>query len=98
MCLCVCVCVCTCRVGQNVDSHQPVLQDDHTYSSVDDAQQQMFALSGNPAYKTVPEHSEQPLQEDDRAYSNIDISQQEEVATSGNPEHGTALGAAAGAK
>ena len=103
-----CACVCTCRVGQSVpegspvagtillDSQQPVPEDDHAYSSIDDAQQQMSALSNNPAYKTVPEHSQQPLQEDDQAYSNI--SPQETVVTSGKPKHGTALGAAAGAK
>ena len=104
------MCVWTCRLGQNVpegspvagtilvDSQQPVLQDDHTYSFVDDAQQQMFALPGNPAYNIVPEHSQQPLQEDDQAYSNIDISQQEEVVASGNPKRGTPLRAAASAK
>ena len=110
VCVCLCVCMCTFRVGQNlpegspvagtilVDSQQPILQEDHTYASVDDAQQQMFALSSNPAYKNIPEHSQQPLQEDDQVYYNIDISQLGEVVTSGNPKHGTALEAAASAK
>ena len=101
VCVCVCVCMCTYRVGQNVpershvadtipvDSRQPALQDDNDYSTVDDVQQQMLVISGNPAYKFVPKHSHQPLEEDDQAYSNIDVCQQEE---------GTAFGAAAGAK
>ena len=81
-----------------VDSQQPVLQDDHTYSFVDDTQQQMFVLSDNPAYKIVSEHNQQPLEEDDQTYYNIDISQQEAGTSSGNPKHGSALGAAARAK
>ena len=103
VCVCVCVyaCVCTCRVGQNVrersfvadtipvDSKEPALQDDLDYSTVDDVQQQMLAISGNPAYKFVPDHSQQPMQEDDRVYSNIDACQQEE---------GTAFGAATSVK
>ena len=80
-----------------MDSQQPVLQDDHTYLSVDDTQQQMFVLN-NLAYEIFPEHNQQPLQEDDRVYSNIDISQQEAVISSGNAKPGTALGAAASAK
>ena len=98
--------MCLCSVGQNItgklpvagttlaDHQQPtILQDDHDYSTVDDMQQQMFAISGNPAYKAVAEHSQHPLQEEDRAYSNIDISQQEAVVSSGQAELGTALGA-----
>ena len=108
------VCTCTClyfsRVGQNVperstvadtfpmESQQPALQDDHDYSTVDDVKQQMLAISGNPAYKFVPEHDQQLLQEDDRAYSNIDISQQEEVVTCGKPGSGTVPRAAASDK
>ena len=104
------ICVCNCRMGQNVpkgppvagtilvDSQQPVLQDEHTYSSVDETQEQMAAMVGNPAYKIVPELSQEALQEDDRAYSNIDISQQEDVVISEKPKHGTTLGAAASAK
>ena len=46
--------VCTCTVGQNVpeglpvagtflvESQHPLLQDDHSYSSVDDTQHKMF--------------------------------------------------------
>ena len=103
-------CVCVCRAGQNVaeqslaadtvpvKSQQSTLQDDHDYSTVDDVQQQVFAISDNPAYKFVPGHSQQPLQGDDQTYSNIDISQQEEVTTSGKPGYGTAPGAAASDK
>ena len=102
--------MCICRIGQivpetspvadtvPVESQQPALQDDHDYSTVDDVQQQMLALSGNPAYKFVPEHDQNSLQEDDRAYSNIDISQQEEVVTSGKQGYGTTPGAAASNK
>ena len=100
-------CVCTCRIGQNVpeksdtvpvESQQPALQDDHDYSTVDDIQQQMLAISGNPAYKFVPEHDQKPLQKDDQAYSNIDISQQGQVGTSGKLRFVTAPGAAASDK
>ena len=105
--MCVHARVCAYRVGQNVpqrslvadtvpvDSQQPALQDDHNYSTVDDMQQQMLAISANPAYEFVPEHSQHPLQEDDRAYSNIDLSQQEGVVTGGKPGCGTAPRAAA---
>ena len=110
MSLCSCTCVCAYRVGQSVPqrspvantvavgSQQPALQDDHNYSTVDDMQQQMLAISANPAYKFVPEHSQHPLQEDDQTYSNIDIGQQEEVVTCGKPGSGTALGPAASNK
>ena len=102
--------MCICRIGQIVPERSPVadtvpveipqppLQDDHDYSTVDDVQQQMLAISGNPAYKFVPEHDQKSLQEDDRAYSNIDISQQEEVVTSGKLGNGMAPGAAASNK
>ena len=108
--MCAHMCMCTCRIGQNVpekspvadtvpmESQQPALQDDHDYSTVDDLQQQMLAISGNPAYKFVPKHDQKSLQEDDRAYSNIDISQQEEVVTLGKPGHGTTPRAAASNK
>ena len=66
--------------------------------SITHTQQQMYALSANPAYNIVPEHSQQPLQQDDRTYSNIDISQQEAVVLSGSPKHGAALKAAASAE
>ena len=101
--------VCTCRIDQivperspvadtvHVESQHPALQDDHDYSTIDDMQQQMLAISGNPAYEFVSEHDQKPMQEfeDDRAYSNIDISQQEKAVTSGKLGYGTALGAAA---
>ena len=83
-----CVCVCTCSVGQ----------DDHGYSTVDDVQQQMFALASNPSYEIVSEQMQQPLEQDDQAYYNIGISQKETVVTSRKPEHGTALGATASTK
>ena len=101
--------MCTCRIGQNapqrspvadtstvpVESHQPALQDDHDYSTVDDVQLQMLAISGNPAYEFVPDHDQKPMQEDDQAYVNIDISQQEKVATCGKLGYGSTPGAAA---
>ena len=102
--------MCTNRAGQDVterspvadtipvDSQQVAIQDDQNYSTVDDVQQQLLAVSSNPAYKFVPEHSQQLLQGDDRVYSNIDISQQEEVVTSGKEAYGTALEVAASDK
>ena len=81
-----------------VDSQESVLEDDYTYSNVDDMQHDMLALSGNPAYEEVPEPSQQPLIEDDQAYSSVDISQQEAAISSGNSKHGTALEAAASAE
>ena len=89
--------VCVCRVGQNVpekspvadtvlvENQQPALQHDPNYFTVDDMQQQMLAISANPAYKFVPEHSQHPLQGDDHTYSNIGTSQQKEVVTGGKP-------------
>ena len=108
-CVCVWVCwfVCTSRASQNiterspiadtvpVESQQPALQDDQNYTTVYDVQQQMLAMSSNPAYKFVPEHSQQPLQGDDRVYSNINVSKQEKVVRSGKQRYGTALEAAA---
>ena len=94
--------MCICRIGQIIPerspvadtvlekSQQPELQDDHDYSTVDDVQQQMLAIAGNPAYKFVPEPDQNPMQEDDGAYSNIDISQQEKAVTSGKQGYGTA--------
>ena len=76
-----------------VDSQQPILQDDHSYSTVDEMQQQTVAISSNLAYEAVSELSQQPLQGDDQTYSNLDISQEETVMSSGNPKHGTTLGA-----
>ena len=78
------------------EGQQPVLQDDYTYSTVDNVQKKMPVVSGNPAYEFIPEHNKQPLQKDDPVYSNID--QQEAVKSSENPKHGTALTAAASAK
>ena len=104
---CVCVWVCTCRIGQIVSAKSPVadtvpvetqqhaLKDDHDYSTVDDVQLQMLAISGNPAYKIVPEHHQKPMQEGDQAYVNIDISQQGKVATCGKLGYGSTPGAAA---
>ena len=111
--VCVCVCVCVCRVSRNVpekssmaatvplDSQQLVPQDDHTYSSVDDTQGQMFMVSSNPAYGAVAEHSKQPfIPQDDPTfiYCAVDSSQQETIETSENPGYGSSLLAASSAK
>ena len=102
--------MCTCRIDQNVserspvadtvsvESQQPAQQDDCDYSTVDDVQQQILAISGNPAYKFAPEHDQKPTQEDGQPYFNTDIRQQEEVVTSGKRGYGTAAGAAASDK
>ena len=91
LCMCVFMCMHTCRMDNNlpersvatgnalVDSnnqHQ-VLEDDHTYSSVDDLQQQTFMVSDNPVYNA----SLLPLQDDDHAYSNTKFSQEQESVT-----------------
>ena len=105
--MCMCVYACTCRIGQNVperspeadivsmESQQPALQDVHDYSTVDDVQKQMLALSGNPAYKFVPEHDQKLVQEYDQSYVNIEVSQQEQVVRFGKPGYGSTHGAAA---
>ena len=79
-----------------LDSHQLILQDDHTYSTVDDdAQGQMFMVSSNLAYGTVTEPNSQPVPQDDHIYSIVDSSQQETVVTSGNLAYATSLRPAA---
>ena len=104
------LCVCTCRVSRNVpqkshvqgattlDSQQPMLQDDHTYSTVDDMQGQMFMVSSNPAYGTVTEYDKQPVPQDDHTYSTVDSSEQDTVVTSGSQAYATSLRAASSAK
>ena len=101
------VCVCTCRAGQNspersseadivpMENQQPALRGVNDYSPADDVQQQMLAISDNPAYKFVPKRDQKPKQEDDPAYVNMDISQQKEVATCGKLGYGSTPGAAA---
>ena len=83
-----------------LDSQQLVPQDDHTYSSVDDPQGQMFMVSSNPAYGAVAEHSRQPVPQDDHTYiyCAVDSSQQETIETSENPGYGSSLLAASSAK
>ena len=81
-----------------VESQQPALQDDHDYSTLDDVQQQMLAISGDSEYEFLLEHDQKPMHEDDRAYSNIDISQQEEIVRSGKTVYDTASRAAASNK
>ena len=81
-----------------VESQQPALQDDHDYSTIDDVQQQMLAISGDLEYEFLPEHDQKLMQEDDRAYSNIDISQREEIIISGKTVYDTAPRAAASNK
>ena len=104
------MCVCTCRMSQNVperspeadifpmEDQQPALQDDYEYSTVDDVQQKLLAISGNPAYKFVPEHDLKYMQEDDPPYINMDIIQQAEVVTCGKLRYGSTPGAAASDK
>ena len=112
VCVCVCACVLVCREGHSVpeessvadtvllDSQQLIAQDDHTYSTVDDTQGQMFMVSSNPAYGSVAEHSGQPVPQDDHTYiyCAVDSSQQETIATSENPGYGISLRPATSAK
>ena len=81
-----------------MESQQPALQDVSDYSTVDDVQQQMLGISGNPAYKFVPEHNQNPMQEYDQAYVKMDSGQQEEAVTSGKLGYGSTPGAAASDK
>ena len=104
------MCVRTCRIGQNVperspeadifpmENQQPALQDVYDYSTIDGVQQKMLAVSGNPAYKFVPEHDQKSMKEDDPAYINMDIRQQEEVAECGKLRYYSTPGAAASDK
>ena len=106
--ICVWACMHVCRESHNVpeessvadtvllDSQQLIAQDDHTYSTVDDTQGQMFMLSSNAAYGPVAEHSGQ----DDHThiYCAVDSSQQEKIATSENPGYGISLRPATSAK
>ena len=74
------------------DAHKLTLQDDHTYSTVDDTQGQMLMVSNNPAYGPITKHSKQPAQQqNDHTYSTIDNDLQEEVIASGNLEYVTSL-------
>ena len=106
VCVCVCVCtsVCTCRVDNSVpemsavtgtvlvDSHgqHQMLNDDHTYSNVDDMKQRMFVVSGNPAYIASFDHSQQPVQQDDHAYYNFEFCQEQESVARELQAHGAA--------
>ena len=79
ICLCMCVCTCNYRIGQivptrspvaetiPVNSHQPALQDDHVYSTVDEVLQQTLTILGNPTYESVQKHDQKLMQEDDGA-------------------------------
>ena len=76
-----------------LNSQQLILQDDHTYSTVDDTQEENFMISGNLAYGAVAEHSRQPAPQDDLTYiyCAVDSSHQEMIETSANPGYGTTL-------
>ena len=56
---------------------EAVLKDDEGYSNIDDVQQEIFTILGNPTYKLVSDYSQQCLQEDGDYYSKMDISQHE---------------------
>ena len=51
-----------------LDGQQPILQEDHIYSTVDDTQGENFMVSSNPAYGDVAGHSRQPVPQDDDIY------------------------------
>ena len=79
------------------DQHQ-VLEEDHTYSTVDETEEQVFVVSSNPAYNTGSKSSQlHPVQNDD-AHSDTKLSQEQEMLRSGLQAHGDALGEAASAK
>ena len=75
-----------------------VLEDDHSYATVDDVQQQIFVGSGHTGYSTGFECSWQTMQQDDYAYSPIEFTQAEGMVAYGLQACGTALEVAASAK
>ena len=83
-----------------LNSQQLVLQDDHTYTTVDDAQGQMLTVSSNPAYGAVAEHISQPVPRDDPTYiyCDVDSSHQEMIETSENPGYDISVRTATSAK
>ena len=92
-CLCVfeydvpqsCNITCAALVDRNLQ-HQ-VLEDDHTYSTVDGMQQRIFI--DNPAYSNCGlEHSQQPAQCSDYGRSTIELSQDRQMEKCGHQAGG----------
>ena len=48
-----------------LDGQQPIPQENHIYSTVDDTQGENFMVASNSAYGPVAEHSRQPVPQDD---------------------------------
>ena len=102
LCVYVCVFLHICRMDENlpemsvvtgnvlVDSHgqHQVLDDDRTYSTSDDMQQEIVVVSGNPAYNAIFECSRKLTKDDDHAYSNTELSQKQESVTHRLQTHG----------
>ena len=68
--------------------HQ-VLENDHTYTTVGDMQQQMIVASDNPAYGKGLKHSRPPAQHCNyHVRQTIELSQEQEMVTRGPQAHG----------
>ena len=65
------------------DSHiqHQVLDDHYAYYTVDNMQQQMFFVPGNPGYSASFDHSQQPVQGNDLIYTDADLSEEQESVT-----------------
>ena len=72
-----------------MDSHgqHQELDDVHTYFTTNNMQQQMFVVSGNPAYDRGLKHCWQCEQVDVCVHSTVGLSQKQEVVTSGFQTH-----------
>ena len=77
----------TALVDSNVDYE--VVEYDHSYSTVDDMQKQVFVESDNLAYCNWNlEHSKQCVQQIDHGRSTIEHSQEQEMVKGGRQAHG----------
>ena len=106
VCVCVHVhtSMCTCRMDKDAPERSAgtgtafkvshiqhlVLDVHHAYCTVDDMQQQMFVVPGNPGYSASFDHSQQPVQGNDNIYSDPDLSEEQESVTNGILTHGVA--------
>ena len=73
----------------NSNGDHQVPEDDHTYSTVNDMQQQMIVASNNPAYGKRFEHSRWPGQQhNDHDHSAIELSQERKTEAYGPQAHG----------
>ena len=79
------------------DSQQPALQDDNVYSIVDNEEQEMSVISGNPACDTVPENSKQIDLQVNPSYHNVHRSPKKSPLMPLNPKCNAAVDAGSSA-